>query len=245
MSGNPRTWPVVEVVDPSTTRGLYIIWAVIRPDERLTVVQAAIVPDDAFSIMAKGIHQWRGYLGRQPVKAIMDCRGGGQIIDKETQETWFDRFRRFGLHYELSVETPMADLHEALRVVWDPESGEARPRMTFTESVARMERGPMWALERFIWTPDRKRATTAEYKQVGKDWVDCLRYLAGFPGLTYRRFLAAEEMPQRQTIAQSYAPPQPLQRRSRGLDRETVVFSRQPSRQPYRAGYRNYRRMGF
>jgi hypothetical protein len=196
-----KRWPCVEVCDPSTKRGMYLIWAVFSPDDRVFVVRAKHVPDGSFDAMSDGIKSERTHLPRQPALAIMDQRGGQFVSNRDLEKTFFDEFHERGLHYEPSVDTPMQKLHDWLRPVWRPDIERAVPKLMLTETVANMADGPMTALGRFIWDPTQTKAW--QYKQKSKDWVDCLRYLAGYPGLTYQRLQGRTDM-ETPGIAASY-----------------------------------------
>ena len=194
---NPKTFPIVEVCDPSGKRGLHIVWAAVDPDDRWYVVHAAKIPYGSFSEMARGVQHQRRFLPSEPAVCIMDQRGGAFVIDAETKETWFDRFRQFGLHYEQSVQAgdrldvDIATLHDWFRPVWDPGKEQAIPKLRFCNSVWRMKEGPVWGVMQFIW--DQNQTKQWHYKQKSKDWVDCLRYLTSHPGLSYRRLSQKRE----------------------------------------------------
>ena len=190
---NPNSWPIVEVCDPSGRRGLHVIWATVDPDDYWYVCWAAKVPPGAFSEMAKGVRSERKMLPHEPDLAIMDARGGAFQIDMETRETFFDRFRQFGLNYVPSIQlsdtmdADIAVLRDWLMPRYNPVADKAIPKLRFTRSVALMKEGPLWALQTFIWDP-HKMTKAWHYKQRSKDFVDCLRYLAIYPGLSHRRF---------------------------------------------------------
>jgi hypothetical protein len=196
---NPGSWPIVEVCDPSGRRGLHIIWATVDPDDYWYIVWAAKVPPGAFSEMAKTVKAERRMLPHEPDLAIMDARGGAFQVDMETRETFFDRFRQFGLMYTPSIqqsETLDADiaiLRDWLAPKYNPVKDAAVPKLRFTRAVANMKEGPLWAIQSFIWDP-HSQTKAWHYKQKSKDFVDCLRYLAIYPGLTYRRFQHANTM---------------------------------------------------
>lgn len=199
---------MVEVVDPSETRGLNCLYAICDPDDRWYVARARVVPNGSFAEMAHGIRQERDALPRLPSRSIMDVRGGMRKWNQETGESWMDKFRQHGLYFLPSVETEWQRLHDWLRPVFDPTQGKAIPRLRFTESVSRQERGPMWAVERFIVDPTMSKSK--QYNQPSKDWMDCMRYLSGFPGLTWKNLmghLADDQAPNpEEAFAQSYAP---------------------------------------
>lgn len=180
-----KRWPVVEVCDPSAKRGMYLIWAAFSPDDFVYVVHAKHVPDGSFDIMSQGIKAERSSLPRPPVIAVMDQRGGQFVSNRDLQKTFFDEFHERGLHYEPSAEVPMQTLHDWMRPIWRPDVEKAIPKLRICQSVANMKDGPVTALQRFIWDPTQTKAW--QYKQKSKDWVDCLRYLAGHPGLNYQR----------------------------------------------------------
>ena len=216
-------WPLVEVVDPAQARGLHMIWATCDPDDYWYVIHAAQVENDAFSRMCREIKRQRAQLGRTPDLAIMDARGGAHTINLEKQQTWFDAFREHGIDYVPSTETPLQTLHDWMRPAWNPVKSEKEiPKLRLTKMVADMEKGPMWAFRRFVWSPtasDKK-----QYSQPGKDWIDCIRYLAGYDGMKYAR-LTRSGRPTQMSRAESYASPsrsnpnQPRLRRSGGKAR--------------------------
>lgn len=188
-----RRWPVVEVCDPSAKRGMYLLWAAFSPDDFVYVVRAKHVPNGSFDVMSHGIKAERSALPRPPMIAIMDQRGGQFVSNRDLEKTFFDEFHERGLHYEPSVEVPMQSLHDWLRPIWRPDVEKAIPKLRLCEAVANMKDGPLVALQRFIWDPTQTKAW--QYKQKSKDWVDCLRYLAGHPGLTYQRLQGQMEIP--------------------------------------------------
>jgi hypothetical protein len=216
-----KRWPCVEVCDPSTKRGMYLIWAVFSPDDRVFVVRAKHVPDASFDVMSDGIKAERTHLPRQPALAIMDQRGGQFVSNRDLEKTFFDEFHERGLHYEPSVDTPMQKLHDWLRPVWRPDLEKALPKLMLTEPVANMADGPLTALGRFIWDPTATKAW--QYKQKSKDWVDCLRYLSGYPGLTYQRLQGRTDM-EAPGIAASYT--ESSRRRYLGGDVEQRLLNR-------------------
>lgn len=193
-TADPKRWPLVEVTDPSVKRGIFTVWAVCDPTDHWFVVRAARIPDASFVEMADNIKAERGYLGRAPQVAIMDQRGGQWVANKDLELTWFQRFAELGLHYLPSQDTPMQALHEWLRPVWDPQTDKAVPKLRICQSVADMKEGPLWGLMRFVWDPVQTKQW--QYRQAGKDWVDCLRYLSGFPGLTYKQLIGKTEYQQ-------------------------------------------------
>ena len=212
---DPRSWPIVEVVDPSFTRGHHTIWACVDPDELWYVIRAKIIPDGAFGQIATDIKAERGYLPHAPALAIMDQRGGAHVMNKETNESWFDRFAREGLRYVPSTDVPMQALHDWLRPIYRPSQNRPIPKLRFTAQVAQMKEGPIWALERFIWSPDSTKMR--QYKQKEKDFVDCLRYLAGYPGLSYQRLKGSVNASAPSTLAASYSRTTQSQSASVGL----------------------------
>lgn len=204
MGLDARSWPVVESIDPSDTRGLHVAWFAIDPASFAICVHAKLIPHGAFSEMARGIQLERGYLPNPPVLGIMDSRGGRHTINLEAREDWFGGFARNGLHYVPSVEADLARVHEWLRPLYHPLLDKVVPRLRFTERVADMERGPAWALESFTW--DRSQSEYAQRHQKPKDWIDVIRYFCGYPGMTWERFMGdGLEVPEG-ILAQSYAP---------------------------------------
>ena len=209
----PASWPLVEVCDPSYKRGMHISWFVCDPDDNWYCVQAANVPNGTISEIVTHIKRWRNQLGRVPDRAIMDQRGGSHEVNKDTAADWFDEFRKHNLPYERSQEervggksTSISKLHEWMKPQWDAQRDEWRPKLRMTETVAQIEKGPLWAFRRFQWEP--MDSGKRQYNQPGKDWVDTFMYLAAHRGLTYRRLArnaAADHQAQR--IGRSYAPP--------------------------------------
>lgn len=197
-----KRWPIVEVCDPSQKRGMFLIWAAFAPDDFVYVVRANHVPNGSFDVMADGIKANRTMLPRLPTLSIMDQRGGQFVSNRDLEKTFFDEFHERGLHYEPSVDVPMQTLHDWFRPIWRPDLEKAVPKMRLTESVANMKDGPLVALQRFIWDPSQTKAW--QYKQKSKDWIDCLRYLAGHPGLSHQRLQGVTEMPS-SGIASTYS----------------------------------------
>lgn len=224
---NPRSYPIVEVIDPSGKRGIFCIWAAISPGyeaiddigsrmqcDYVTIVHARQIPENAFSFMAKDIRRERHYLPHEPELAIMDQRGGAASLTQETEDTWFDGFRKCGLFYQKSTQTAdvrpadAAVLHDWLRPNWNPVLQKFIPRLTFTASVARIKEGPLWAVKSFLWDAEKSRAW--HYKQTAKDYVDCLRYLVTYPGLTYKRLAVVRGAPASvPSLASTYRTPMP------------------------------------
>lgn len=184
----PSHAPIFEVVDPSITRGLYVIWATADVNDLFTIVHAAHIPDVSFAEMCARMRQERSYLPHAPDLAIMDSRGGGMRINMEERETWFDSFRRYGFSYKKAGgKVPWESLHDWLRCQWEDRDGNKVPKLRMTRSVANMDKGPMWGLKRFTWDPTAPYRES--YGQPGKDWLDCMRYLAGDqPTPTYERY---------------------------------------------------------
>lgn len=197
------SWPIVEVIDPAARRGLTCIWATCSPTDDWYVFHAAQIPNSGFGEMCREIKKIRKMFARGVDVAIMDARGGAHAANQETRETWFDIFRRNGLEYRRSEETPLQALHDWLKPIWQPGmlEDERKPKLKMTEAVAKMERGPKWALSRFVWSPT---ATKRDYKQAAKDYVDCLRYCAG-AGLTWNRLTKQGSGQVRSKLASSYA----------------------------------------
>ena len=124
-----------------------------------------------------------------------------------------------GVNYQPSQEVPMQTLHGWLRPEWEPRKEKFVAKMRFTERVAKEEKGPMHALSRFQWdTAVRNRARLQ--RQPSKDFVDCLRYLAGHPGMRAARLLARKNgagQRARRTAA-SY--------RTQGAEPQKILFGR-------------------
>jgi len=233
-NGQAKEWPYVEVIDPSYKRGLHVIWAKIDPQDYFYIVRARNIEDGPFSTMCRDIQLERRSLGHEPELAIMDARGGRLTVNKDLEQDWFDRFRDYGLHYQPSVETDLKKLHDWLKPVYDPRHDKALPKLRICRSVAEMDKGPVWAIKRFTWNPLDSR--TKQYEQAGKDWIDVMRYLAGYPGLKYDRFRQPEAMMMSpQSIASSYARPQIAMHQHHFSDR--MVGRRQPFH-PYGQKYR-------
>ena len=179
MNLDARKWPLVEVVDPSTTRGLYVCWFQrdIRTD-RWYLTWATHVEDAPISVMAEVVKRERRFVGREPDMAIMDAKGGQHRIDKERDENWFQRFRYHGLDYVPNDEpSTLEELDEWLRLTWDPVLEKMVSKLTITQRVADLHQGPLWALQRFQWDPMSMSAKQL-LGQPGKDYVDCLKYFA-------------------------------------------------------------------
>jgi hypothetical protein len=177
MNLDARKWPLVEVVDPSMTRGLYVCWFQrdVRTD-RWYVVWAAHIEDAAISVMVEQVKRERRFIGKEPELAIMDAKGGRFRIDKERDEDWFTRFRQLGLDYVPNDEpAPLEELDEWLRLTWDPVLEKMVSKLTITQRVADLPRGPLWALQRLQWNPLEMSAKQL-LGQPGKDYVDCLKY---------------------------------------------------------------------
>lgn len=228
----PTHWPLVEVVDPSMKRGLTTIWATVDPEDFWFVVQAKVIPDGSFAEMSRELQRWRDVLRRQPDYFIMDQRGGKTTLDKWEQTTWFDEFRRMGVNYQPSQEVPMQTLHGWLRPEWEPRKEKFVAKLRFTERVAKEEKGPMHALSRFQWdTAVRNRARLQ--RQPSKDFVDCLRYLAGHPGMRAARLLARKNGAGQRVAgtASSY--------RTKGAEPQQILFGRRSQRPQY--GFRKRR----
>lgn len=179
----PANWPLVEMVDPAPTRGLNIIWFVCDEQNRWRAVKAELVPAGGFAEMARQVVFHRQTLGRHPDRAFMDPRGGHhKQITAEAVEDWFTMFRAQGLEYEPAVgathdNAGVKVLHDWLTPEFDPSKGsDAIPRLRFCKRLRDMKEGPLWAFERFQWSPldsPKKR-----YGQKFKDWVDCAMMLA-------------------------------------------------------------------
>jgi len=172
-----RQWPLVEVVDPSMTRGLYVCWMQMDPrTERWYVTWASHVEDAPLSVMAEQVKRERRFIGKEPELAVMDAKGGRHRIDKERDEDWFTRFRQLGLDYVPNDEpSTLEELDEWLKLTWDPVLEKMVAKLSITERVAAIEMGPLWGLQRFQWNPIEMSAKQL-LGQPGKDWVDCLKY---------------------------------------------------------------------
>lgn len=196
--------PLIEVMDPSLTRGLFVGWFTCDADDYWYWVQATNIPDNSFKIMCDEIKRFRQLLPRQPQLAVIDARGGGSIVNKDQQETWIQALRRNGLFYTPSVQTEMQTLHDWMRPQWDPRKEAQIPKLRLTRTVAALERGPLWAFQRFIWDQtDPKR-----FRRPEKDWIDLARYLAGFPGMAWEKLAQSKELRAagRQSLAAAFAP---------------------------------------
>jgi len=211
MNLDARSWPLVEVVDPSMTRGLYVIWFQKDPrTERWYMVWANHVEDAAVSVMAECVKRERRFIGKEPELCIMDAKGGRFRIDKERDEDWFVRFRQLGLDYVPNDEpAPLEELDEWLRPVWDPVLEKMVSKLMITQRVADLPRGPLWALQRFQWNPV-EMSTRQLLGQPGKDYVDCVKYFVNQKSINRGRSLrdrkgAASRSRQRQSrLAESY-----------------------------------------
>src|SRR5262245_52815374 len=136
-----RTWPLVEVVDPSMTRGLYIGWFQrdMRTD-RWYWVHARHIESGPVSTMAHQVHAERKFIGKTPELAIMDAKGGRHRVDIEANEDWFQRFRKFGLDYVPNDEpATLEELDEWLKPRFDPVLGKSLPKLMICERVAQMD----------------------------------------------------------------------------------------------------------
>jgi hypothetical protein len=211
MNSETRKWPLVEVTDPSMTRGLYTTWYQLDArTDRWFMVHAAHIEDAPVSVMAEGIKRERRFIGKEPDIAIMDAKGGAHTVDKERDETWFTRFRSLGLDYEPNDEpATFEEMDEWLRPVWDPVLEKAVPKLSICERVANMERGPLWALQRFQWDPMMTKRQLLE--QPGKDWVDTIKYFVNQRSVNRARLRRDRERGKRlsqkrhQKLATSYA----------------------------------------
>lgn len=216
VENDPKTWPCVHVLDPSLSRGLFSVWAVCSPKDQWYVVHASHTQHASFSQMVNDLKREESKaLPRPPAVRIMDCRGGAHTVNLENRDDFFTAFRRHGLVFvpSKSEEIRTNQLHEWLTPRFDPISNRMTCKIHFTRSVHQMKEGPTWALQRFVWNPEDTGAK--QRQQAGKDWVDCLRYLALHPGLTWA-ILASDitktETSQPKALSQSYA------RRQSGVD---------------------------
>ena len=172
-----RKWPLVETCDPSTTRGLYIVWCQMDPrTSRWYMTWASHIDDGPISMMAEQVKRERRFIGKEPDLAIMDSKGGHQRIDKERDEDWFMRFRAHGLDYTPNDEpSTLEEVDEWLKLTWDRVVEKMVPKHSITERVANIHQGPLWGLQRFQWDPIGM--TERELmSQPGKDWIDCIKY---------------------------------------------------------------------
>jgi hypothetical protein len=208
---NPRAWPIVESCDPAEKRGLHVIWLTVDPDDYWYLAHAAKIPHGPFSAMVAELKRERSFLPHEPNLAIMDCRGGAHTIDLETQETWFERFHKLGVHYVPSIPAAkelnysIAELGEWLRPRYHPAVDRDVPKLRICDGVTRrMKENPFWALQSFLWDPTQTKPW--HYRQKSKDFIDCMLMVATYPNLTYRR-LVAGTAPTRSTpgsLAASY-----------------------------------------
>lgn len=219
-----RQWPLVEVCDPSTTRGLYVCWFQMDPrTSRWYLSWASHIPDGPISTMVEQVKQERRFIRPNPPDiCIMDAKGGGFRIDKERDEDWFQRFRAHGLDYTPNDEpSPLEELDEWFRLTFDPVLGKAVPRLMICERVAAIPHGPLWALQRFRYDPIGM--SHKEFlQQPGKDWVDCCKYLVNQRSINRKRLSKDREaargrsLARHQKLANSY-----------GFGKRTSVATRQ------------------
>ena len=180
MTPDP-TQPIVEIIDPSMKKGIYVIWATVNSDEEWTLFHAHHVQDGSMDFMCDQIKAHRAAnMLTKPVVELCDQRFGPHIASKIEQTTYFQEFAKRGLNYTGTTN----GLHESLRD-WLKAPGGQRPKLMFTESVCRQKEGILWACERYRWDPEQ--SYKKQYQSKGKDWIDLLRYLATYPGLTYER----------------------------------------------------------
>lgn len=173
--------PVIEIIDPSMKKGIYVIWATVNAREEWTVFHARHIPDGSMDFLCDQIKQHRAsHMSGEPILKLCDRRFGPHIANKVDQTTYFEEFARRDLRYEPTVD----GLHETLRD-WLKAPPGARPKLMFSESVCRQDEGILWACERFRWEPEQ--SYKVRYQQKGKDWIDLCRYLAGYPDLTFER----------------------------------------------------------
>jgi len=211
-----RSWPIVEVVDPAAKRGLTVIWAAVSPTDEWYVFHAAQIPNDGFAMMCRELKKIRATFPRQPDLCIMDARGGAHTANLEARTTWFDMFRDYGLSYQPSVESPLQKLHDWLRLEWrDEKSGKGvrKPKLRFLQTVTEQKKGPWWALQRFIWSP---QASQKRWSAPEKDYCDCLRYLANHPQASWARLSRQGGQMGSPGIASSYSSRSNRGRQSRG-----------------------------
>jgi len=204
----PLDWPLVEVIDPSMTRGLWVGTFTRDPDKLWYMIGARHAEDAGFFQMCEEVKRFRRMHRRLPDMAIMDTRGGHQTVDKNRETDWFDEFARHGLNYvpsEGHSDVQLQRLHDWLEIRWQPGKEAELPKLRFFRSVAVEERGPLWALTRFKWDPRNLDVRKEHYTQEAKDWVDVLKYLAGFPGIDSRFREGRRRPSERPTLAESYS----------------------------------------
>jgi len=212
----PSDWPVVEVVDPSMKRGLYVKWYVCTPEDRWVNYHAAHIPDGSFAFYARQIAAHRDRFQRQPDVMLMDPRGGRHTVNHDTKDDWFARFKQVGLKYHPAPAptgqdntTGVAILHGWLQPEFDPSvTDRPLPRITFCRRLASIQEGPIWAYRRFVWNP--LDSAKRQYNQAGKDWIDLDMYLAMWVErykMTFQKLGArfADPEPRRASLAESYA----------------------------------------
>lgn len=183
----PIHWPLVEVCDPSQTRGLWLGWYTKDQDDLWYMVQARHIPDGSFNYMASQLKACRRLLRKEPDLAIMDRRGGKAYVNKHEQLKWFEAFADEGIDYVESVESPLETLHDWLEPKFHPRKEANIPKLRFFRSVEQEEKGPLWALGRFKWGETTGvRQSKKFYSQEAKDWIDNMKYLASFPTIETR-----------------------------------------------------------
>ena len=214
----PAGWPLIEVCDPAAARGLCVLWATVSPDEDIYVIEQAYIPNEGFDAMVGELRRYRRSLGREPDLAILDVRGGNQLANQITKATWFDLFRDRGVSYQPTEQSHVGQLHDEVKLKWDPATpdADARPRLRMTQSVSELKKGPLWAMSRFMWS---SKPTKRMREQPAKDVVDCLRYLAGYPRRSFAELTRRQSGADQPGIAATYRPTSqasPLRRRSAG-----------------------------
>ena len=214
----PSGWPIIEVCDPAAARGLCVLWATVSPDEDIYVIEQAYIPNDGFDAMVGELKRFRRGMGREPDLAILDVRGGNQLANQVNKSTWFDLFRERGIMYQPTEQSHLGQLHDEVRLQWDPAMPDAaaRPRLRMTEAVSKLPKGPLWAMSRFMWS---SKPTKRMREQPAKDVVDCLRYLAGYPRRSFAELTRRRSGADQPGIAATYRPTSatsPLRRRSAG-----------------------------
>lgn len=204
----PTDAPIVEVIDPSSKKGIYAIWAYVDPNDYWTIFHAAHIRDGGMDFLCEQIkgHRER-FLPAPPVEAICDQRFGPHMASKIEQTTWFQEFSRRGLHYTPSSDGLHETLHDWFKVEKNIAGDTLRPKLVMTKSVADQKEGLLWATEKFKFNPEM--SYREKYKQKGKDWIDCVRYLAGHPGLTAQRLSrrGGKGHPARRPLNLTYAKP--------------------------------------
>lgn len=201
----PFEWPVVEIIDPSATRGIWLGHFLCDPTDHWTQITAEHIADAPLGRMCDQIKYTRERrLSSTPVVALCDQRFGPHIANQEEKKTWFEKFEENGLRYEPTVNGIHEALKDWLQVPLNQRGEPMRPKLTMTRRVAQLDKGPLWATERFRYEPDQSYAQ--RYKQAGKDWIDLWLYLVSHPGLTFERLIKLRSVGSaKKSLAKSYA----------------------------------------